>query len=194
MSRGRFIKPRSEQLMSVCSVAGPSRAGGAGGQAPSCEVPVTAMTVMGALGLTSRCNSKHIDREGCDSKYIYLWGEGERGSWWGSTEGGAKLFSVVPSKTRGSGHRGKYGKLQIFFLQWESLGSWMVCPERLWRLHPWRYSKPAWIRPQAACLPELVVSSRVGLDDLHRSLLNSVVLQFLFCPQSSALHTQTISP
>lgn len=50
------------------------------------------------------------------------------------------------------------------------------CPERLWSLYPWRYSKSIWMWPQATCLADLAMSSKVGPEYLHRPLPRSVVL------------------
>ena len=67
----------------------------------------------------------------------------------GSKGDKARLFSVVPSeRTRGNGHNLKYRKIHlniqkhIFIVTVVNAGT--DCPERLWRLHPWRYTKPEW--------------------------------------------------
>ena len=50
------------------------------------------------------------------------------------------------------------------------------CPERLWGLHPWRYSKPDWTWSWASCSSWPCLNRRVGLGDYQRSLHTSTVL------------------
>lgn len=74
----------------------------------------------------------------------------------GSKERGDRFFSVVPvDRTRGNGQQLIYRKshlnLQLFFVLWGWLNTGTGLPERLWSLHPWRYSKPNWTRSWATC-------------------------------------------
>lgn len=63
---------------------------------------------------------------------------------------------VVPVERRwGSGHKLKYRKLHLnmrnnFFL-WKQSAIETGCPERLWSVWHWRYSKPYWTMSWAAC-------------------------------------------
>lgn len=75
---------------------------------------------------------------------------------WGSTEDGSRLFSVMSSdRIRGNGHKPKCMKFHLKisknFSTVRLLNPGGSCIERLWTLHPWRWSKPDWSQPQAAC-------------------------------------------
>jgi len=52
------------------------------------------------------------------------------------------------------------------------------CPERLWSLLLWRYSKPTWTRSYAACSGWPCFSRGVGPDDPQRSLPTPNILWF----------------
>ena len=43
--------------------------------------------------------------------------------------------------------------IQKYWIMWQDAGEgvWSACPERLWVLLLWRYSRPAWTRSCAAC-------------------------------------------
>lgn len=71
--------------------------------------------------------------------------------WWGqSKEYRIRLFSVVECSARGSEHKVQHRKLYfnttktIFFQRWSNTCTSYPDPERLWRLHLWRHSKPNW--------------------------------------------------
>jgi len=55
--------------------------------------------------------------------------------WWAQTEIQKISFSVKKPT----------------FLLWGCLTSGRRCSAMLWSLHPWRYSKPSWMQPSAAC-------------------------------------------
>jgi len=59
---------------------------------------------------------------------------------------------------------------------WRSPGT--GCPERLWCLLLWRYSRPAWTRSCAACCRRPCFGRGVGLDDPQRSLPTPNILWF----------------
>ena len=64
------------------------------------------------------------------------------------------------------------------------------CPERLWSLPGWRYSRPAWTRSCAACCrwPCVWFSRGLGLVDPQRSLPTPTILWF--CEKQN--HTQNL--
>ena len=64
---------------------------------------------------------------------------------------------------------------------WQSTGT--GCPEGLWSLLLWRYSKPTWTRSCAACSRWLCFSRGVGLDDPQRYLPTPTILWFCDLPQ-----------
>jgi len=59
---------------------------------------------------------------------------------------------------------------------WQSPGP--GCPEGLWSLLLWRYSRPGWTRCCAACCRWPCSSRVVGLDDPPRSLPTPTILWF----------------
>ena len=59
---------------------------------------------------------------------------------------------------------------------WWSTG--IGCPEGLWILLLWRYSRPAWMWSCAVCSRWPFFGGRVGLDDPQRSLLTPTILWF----------------
>ena len=67
---------------------------------------------------------------------------------------------------------------------WWSTGT--GCPEGLWSLFPWRYSKPAWTTSSAACCRWPCFGRGVGLDDPQRSLTTLNILWF--CDSVNQLH------
>lgn len=82
----------------------------------------------------------------------------------------ARLFSGVPSDTtRGYRHKVKHMKFHLStrkysFLLWRWSNTGIVFPEKLWSVHPWRYSKPTVNglgKPVSAC-----PASTVGLDKM----------------------------
>ena len=52
------------------------------------------------------------------------------------------------------------------------------CPEGLWSLLLWRYSRPVWTRSCAACCRWPCFGRRVGLDDPQTSLPTPAILWF----------------
>ena len=52
------------------------------------------------------------------------------------------------------------------------------CPEKMWSLHPWSYSKPDWTQPPATCCSWLCFKQVVGPGDLQRCLPASGILWF----------------
>ena len=68
---------------------------------------------------------------------------------------GCQVFERVDdSKTRGSGFKLKEGRFKLairwmFFIR-RVVRCWNSCPERLWMLCPWRYSRTGWMGPWAA--------------------------------------------
>lgn len=61
--------------------------------------------------------------------------------------------------------------LEVHFLLWRWLSTGTSCPEKLWSLHPWRYSKPTWTWQPA-----------VGDPALSR-WLDEMIFKGLFQPQ-----------
>ena len=59
---------------------------------------------------------------------------------------------------------------------WGSTGP--CCPERLWSLFLWRYSKPAWMQFCAACSRRPCFGRVAGLDDPQRFLWTPTLLWF----------------
>ena len=59
---------------------------------------------------------------------------------------------------------------------WRSTGT--GCPEVLWILLLWRYSRPAWTQSCAACCRWPCFGTGVGLDDSQRSLPPHTILGF----------------
>jgi len=62
------------------------------------------------------------------------------------------------------------------FLLWRWVRIGTGCPQRLWSLHPCRYSKPSWTQSWAAGCRWPCLRMGVGLDDLQRSLPASMIL------------------
>jgi len=62
------------------------------------------------------------------------------------------------------------------FWGWWSTGT--GCPERLWILLLWRYSRPTWTKSSTACCRWPCFSRGVGLDDPQRSLPTLNILWF----------------
>ena len=99
----------------------------------------------------------------------------------------ARLFSVVPSgRTESDGHKMKHGRVPLnirkhfFHWGWRSIGT--GCPETLWSLHPWRYSKAVWTWSWVTGCRWSCLSSGVGPDDLQKSLPTSSILWFSSFP------------
>ena len=97
---------------------------------------------------------------------------------------------VVPSdRTRGNGHKMKHRKFHLntrknfFTLRVTGTG----CPEELWHLLPWTYSKPTWTQSCVACSRWPWFSTSVVLDNLQRSLPTPTMLWF--CDFSSFQNT-----
>lgn len=64
------------------------------------------------------------------------------------------------------------------------------CPESLWDLHPWEYSKAIWTWSWAPCTSWPFLRQKVRQDDFLKSLSSSVILWFLHsyslhCPKNS---------
>ena len=75
---------------------------------------------------------------------------------------------------------------------WRSTGT--GCPGRLWSLLLWRYSRPAWTRPCAACCRWPCFGRGVGLDDPQRSLPTPTILWFCVILCTGSLNMTTLSP
>ena len=72
-------------------------------------------------------------------------------------------------------HRGPFQPLTFC----DSVIQWTACPEWLWSLLLWRYSKPTRMRSRAACSRWPCFGRGVGLDYLQRSFPAPTIL--LFC-------------
>lgn len=76
----------------------------------------------------------------------------------------------------------KYRKLQLnirkHLFMWRRLNTRTGCLERLWRLHPWRYSKPDGTGSRATCSGWPYLSRGIRLGDLHRFYPTSSILWF----------------
>lgn len=93
----------------------------------------------------------------------------------GCREDGARVFSVVPGdRMRGNGHKVEHKIFSLntrkYFFTVKVMEHWHSFPERLWILHPWRYSK-IFLTGFGQWAPYL--SRLVGLDNLQRSLPTS---------------------
>lgn len=64
------------------------------------------------------------------------------------------------------------------FLLWRWSNTESGCPERLWNLHPWWYSKPDWTLPKATGSSWLCLSRGFGQNNLHGCLPTSASLWF----------------
>ena len=107
--------------------------------------------------------------------YKYLMG--------GCQEDEARLIWVVPSDK--TGVMGTTWSIEISTWTWgrtSSLWGWQStrtgCPEGLWNLLLWRFSRPAWTRSCAACSRWPYFGSKVGLADLQRSHPTPTILWF----------------
>ena len=102
----------------------------------------------------------------------------------GCQEDGARLFfQWCPATGQGAmGTDWSSGSSVWTWGRTSSLWGWWSpgtgCPERLWSLLLWRYSRPAWTTSCAACCRWPCFSRAVGLDDPQRSLLTPNSLWF----------------
>ena len=77
----------------------------------------------------------------------------------------------------------KWGRTSLLW-GWQSPGT--GCPEGLWIVLLWRYSRPTWARSRAACSRWPCLSRLFGLDDPQRSLPTANVLWFCEFPEQTA--------
>lgn len=64
-------------------------------------------------------------------------------------------------------------------LLWGWLNTGMCCPDKLWSLPFWRYSKGTWTQSWSTCCRWFCLSREAGLDDLQRCLSTSTTLWIL---------------
>jgi len=102
--------------------------------------------------------------QGISSKHINIWREGAETTEPGSFQWCPQAMGMNWNTARTvwtSGHT---------FLLWGWLRTGAGFPERLWSLHPWRYSKAVWTRSGTTGSRWPCLSQGVGPDDLQRSL------------------------
>ena len=97
----------------------------------------------------------------------------------------SSFFHFCKSPATGQGAMGTNWSIESSVWTWGRTsclwGWWSTgtgCPERLWSLLLWRYSRPAWTRSCAACCRWPCFGRRVGLDDPQRSLPTPTILWF----------------
>ena len=61
---------------------------------------------------------------------------------------------------------------------WKLLSEILGCPEKLWSLHPWRYSNSDWTWPWATCCSWPCFEQGGTPDDFLRCLPTSAILWF----------------
>lgn len=74
------------------------------------------------------------------------------------------------------------------FPQRDWLTTGTCCPGKLWRIHPWRYSKDTWMLSWNMIPGWLFLSRGVGQDDLQRPLPASVVRWFHWTRLNTSYH------
>ena len=105
--------------------------------------------------------------------YKYWWGRGNK-----MEPGSSQWYPVTGQEAMGAGNHISVLEKPQHFILWRWPSTCTCCPERLWGLPPWRYSKSAWTQPWATCSRLPCFEQEVAVDDFQRSLPTSTIWWF----------------